>query len=390
MQFTYSSENRMNELVENANKSLRKLGVSVITVGSVTPRKVANGVNYLGETMYKVVYDAEMTIPTELVKVGEQEVIARLESVEGLNMITRISKSEANLDEYRDAPISCSHCGYKRNRKGSWVVKSEEKGLIQIGDTCVNLYFGVDVEKILKTSHSIMSMLDSDEDRCGCGHYFNTSGFVARVMWQTMTAGFMTQKKADETMGASTRSIAAFLCEPLDSMADYKTMKEYQEENAAFAAWKNENFKDTDIFEQVLDWWMSQEAVTEFEHNCKVAVLSQNPKFLGLTAYATKLWVDANAKAAVKPVAAVSQHVGVIKERREFNVTVTALRAFDGANGPTTQVVFEDENGNQLVWWASVNPGMTLGQSYKVKATVTKHSDYKGTKQTTINRCVEV
>lgn len=390
MQFTYSSENRMNELVEKANKSLRKLGVSLITVVSVAPRKVADGMDYLGEPKYKVVYDAELAIPTELVKVGEQEVLARLENIEGLNMITRISKTEANLDEYRDAPISCAHCGYKRNRKGSWVVKSEEKGLIQIGDTCVNLYFGVDVEKILKTSHSIMSMLDSDDEYCGSGSHFNTSGFVARVMWLTMTTGFMTQKKADETMGDSTRSTASFLSEPLDSMADYKTKKEYQEQNNAFYSWKNENYKDTNIFEQVLDWWMSKEEVTEFEHNCKVAVMSQNPKFLGLTAYATKLWVDANAKVAAKPVTTVSEHVGVIKERRDFNVTVTALRAFDGAYGPTTQVAFEDEKGNQLVWWASVNPGMTLGQSYKIKATVTKHSDYKGTKQTTINRCVEL
>ena len=393
MRFTYSSEDRMNELVEKANKSLKKLGVSVITIDSVTSRKVCVGQNAFLEPIFEVVYDAEMTIPSELVKVGNQEVLARLESIENLNMITRISKSEANLDEYRDAPICCDHCGYKRNRKGSWVVKSEEKGLIQIGDNCVNLYFGVDVEKILKTSHAVMNMLCSDEERCsGSGRRsYNISGFVARVMWLTMTTGFLTQKKAEETMGTSTRATASFLSEPLDSFTAEREKIEYHEKNAAFIAWKNENYKDVNIFEQVLDWWMSKEDVTEFEHNCKAAVLSQNPKFLGLTAYATKLWVDANAKVAPKVTSAVSEHVGAIKERRDFSVKVTNLRAFEGAYGPTTQVSFEDENGNQLVWWASVNPGMTLGQSYKIKATVTKHSDFKGVKQTTINRCtVEV
>ena len=394
MIFTYTSLTRMNELVEKANKQIKKLKLDAITVASTEARKVSRGKNAFGEELFDVVYDVDLVIPTELVKIEGQEVVARLENIENMNMITRIGKNEVNLDEYRDAAILCQHCGYKRNRKGSWVVQSAEKGLIQIGDNCVDLYFGVDVEKILNTSYAIFVMLDSDRDGRG-ERYYDFSRFTALVVWMTMTEGFVTQKHADESATGSTRSEAHYMVERprLIGEGAAKEIAKWDAENEKFMTWKNENFKDMNIFENILDWWMSKEEVTEFEHNCRLAIMSQNPKFLGLAAYATKMWVDANfapAKAEKLKSGAVSQWVGEVKKREDFNLKVVGLYSFETDFGTTTLVSFEDENGNQLIWKASSNPGMTLGQSYKVKGTVKAHGEYKGQKQTTISRCAVV
>jgi len=53
MLFTYSSVERMNELVEKANKSLRKIGISEIVIDSVKTRKVQVGENAFLEPIYK-------------------------------------------------------------------------------------------------------------------------------------------------------------------------------------------------------------------------------------------------------------------------------------------------------------------------------------------------
>jgi hypothetical protein len=111
-----------------------------------------------------VVLDAVLDIPAELVKIQGQEIVARLERIEGQNMISRIGADrELDLDAYRTADIECQHCGFKRHRKASWIVKDEAKGLLQVGDNCADLYFGLDVSAILNTATAVFGILDSDE-----------------------------------------------------------------------------------------------------------------------------------------------------------------------------------------------------------------------------------
>jgi hypothetical protein len=55
--FTFRSETRMNELVAKANKPLVKMGLPILIVASVTPRKV-NCTTEGGQNITYVVYDA--------------------------------------------------------------------------------------------------------------------------------------------------------------------------------------------------------------------------------------------------------------------------------------------------------------------------------------------
>ena len=68
-------------------------------------------------------------------------------------------------------------------------------------------------------------------------------------------------------------------------------------------------------------------------------------------------------------------------------LTVTKVRPFDSYYGVKTLVVFEDEPGNLLNWWASCNVDhLEEGDVVTIKATVKEHGDYKGTAQTIIKR----
>jgi hypothetical protein len=385
MMFSFSSEARMNELVAKANKPLAKLGLPQLVVTSVTPRKFKD-LAPDGKEFTRVVFDAEIEVPQVLVQIAGVQVVARLENIEGLNMITRIGEYEGNLDAYREATIECQHCNLQRNRKGSWVVLNPEGQQIQVGDTCVDLYFGVNVERILRTSYQIHSILNSD-DFGGCPReYEHTARFIALCAWTASTRGFVTKKQADEQVSTSTSQEARWLCGPLHSN-DPREREDYNAKNAQADQWLKENYEGQSVSQLVLDFWMEREELSEFEHNCRVAILSQNLRYQGLVAYATKLWVDAIHK-TTQATPPPSQHVGQVGDKLSFTGTIKNIYRFSTQWGTTTQIIFMDPQGNIFVWKATNNPGVNVGETVKVRGTVKAHNDYKGTLQTLLTHCV--
>lgn len=83
----------------------------------------------------------------------------------------------------------------------------------------------------------------------------------------------------------------------------------------------------------------------------------------------------------------VSEFVGTEGERLH-GLTITVLGTYEseGDYGLTTRVVFKDEAGNDFVWFASGSPDFEQGESYTVNLTVKRHNEYRGRKQTQVNR----
>jgi hypothetical protein len=384
--FTYSSEARMQELITKANKALGKLDLGSITVISVEPRKVADGLDALGYLRYRTVYDAELAIPAALVQIADQKVVARLEDVDGMNMITRLTDDEGiNLDCFREIPITCAHCGLKRTRKASWVVQMPAGSLIQVGDTCATLYFGIDVTALLATADKVYRLLDCDEEFEGGSrrnNNFSFSMFTSVVIWQTMTSGFVTRKQAGD-YGVSTADLAEGMATN-PGMLSGKALEDHQKRCAAFRAWREDHFKGLDLLSLAMDWWMERDNLYEFEHNCRLGILSQDPRFLGLAAFGLKIWATEvfGHKASTE-----SSWVGEVKQRITVDAKVITLGSFEGYYGTITVVTFEDAAGNILVWKATCDPKVTLGQECKVTGTIIKHGEYKGVKQTELKRC---
>jgi len=87
----------------------------------------------------------------------------------------------------------------------------------------------------------------------------------------------------------------------------------------------------------------------------------------------------------------ISQHVGDVKSRQTFELTLTFAKSFDGFYGMTWIHRFEDQDGNVFVWKTKDLIGNSKrcfenGESMEVTATVKKHSDYQGEKQTELSR----
>lgn len=93
---------------------------------------------------------------------------------------------------------------------------------------------------------------------------------------------------------------------------------------------------------------------------------------------------------------AVSQWVGEVGERLDLDLTVARVASYEarpfnswGNNTVTRYVVtLRDATGNVFIWFADY--GRTQGEQLKVRATVKKHDEYQGEKQTTIQRVKEL
>ena len=93
------------------------------------------------------------------------------------------------------------------------------------------------------------------------------------------------------------------------------------------------------------------------------------------------------AKATLEPESH-SEYIGEIKERlRDLQVTLTAVRSFDGFYGTTTMYTFM-YGENVLVWSTSSCKDIEIGEHILLTGTVKEHTEYKGIKQTKMSRCI--
>lgn len=80
-----------------------------------------------------------------------------------------------------------------------------------------------------------------------------------------------------------------------------------------------------------------------------------------------------------------SNFVGERGKRQEFVLKLNrAIRMDQGY--AMMLYIFSDLSGNQIVWFASKVQELDEGAYYCVRATVKYHREYRGTKQTVINR----
>lgn len=86
------------------------------------------------------------------------------------------------------------------------------------------------------------------------------------------------------------------------------------------------------------------------------------------------------------PETSVSAWIGEIGDK--FLDTVTFVRKgwCDTRFGGSNIYTFNDAEGNELVWFSSVLLKKEVGETFKIKATIKAHNEYKGKKNTVITR----
>jgi hypothetical protein len=82
-----------------------------------------------------------------------------------------------------------------------------------------------------------------------------------------------------------------------------------------------------------------------------------------------------------------SQHFGQVSERLTVTLLVLNRTELPKPDGVTVLYKFVDPNGNRAAWFASTDPKLEIGMTYNLKATVIRHSEFRGIAETILNRC---
>mgnify|MGYP001583871577 FL=1 len=189
------------------------------------------------------------------------------------------------------------------------------------------------------------------------------------------------EERGDENVPQRTSGLAAsVIMSGAPEWADFRVTEQSVKLADAALAWA----------EEVLPRLVAEKPENDYLYNLRqVAKLEAlNYRVFGIAASLIPAYQrDVQKNVSFEDRAARSQFVGEAGVRAEFVVQVSGIRGIQYRDGTTGTVIeFTDDEGNEMVWFTSGSKGFESGKTYRVKATVKRHSEFRGIKQTGLNR----
>ncbi|CAM0063921.1 hypothetical protein VPHK567_0016 [Vibrio phage K567] len=362
--------------VDAANKIAKKIGVDALTleVGKETYENVL-GVN----GWYKVYYN-DVTITGEYPQFNGWDFVTQLDHETGLVR----SHGETN-HRHLLGDTTCDHCNTNRARNVTYVIKNEDTEM-RVGGSCLKYYIPT---KSVNSLASFFEAVESFGDEfVGGGSAKPCYTTIELLTWVCMVverdgryiAGGETKFEAMRLLNANTKEARNDRDELL-SKVDFDKM--------------------TERAETIRKWVGEQEATNDFMSNviasCKPDYIEyKQAGFLAasVVAYSKGVEKEEIMKAKAKKVEELgeSEYIGTVKKRETFTLTLEKVIVLDGYYGDTYIHRFRDEQNNLVVWFGSKrlenkeDEYVAEGEKATVKATVKTHEEFKGEKQTLVQR----
>lgn len=282
--------------------------------------------------------------------------------------------------DFRGRGPVCDHCGFRRPRSSTFVIRHDGGRTAQIGKSCLSAYLGSDAAARMVSAAEFLALAsDAGESEEGYGGGRSSEYALCDLLpWIAQSVRVQGWRKSGSAPSTLELAIGAMheKVRRLPSEADKAEAK------------------------ACLEWLASeianpgQLAASEYGQNLlTIARIGYVPwRGMGLAASAIVAYQRSIAQAVNRAQRASreSSHVGTIGKREVFSpLTLDFVTGYATDFGYTTILKFADANGNTLVWKAS-NTEISradIGRKYTVTGTVKAHDDYKGAKQTSLSRC---
>lgn len=397
----YFNLDRLAKWVADMNKKATKLGqpsLIMVTAPAAIPHYQQSSENGSGfstnpaDCETGVVIDmVEVTIQGEVVKLHGWEFIGKLSPNDGKNLILTVPNCTtpiAKLLPYIERVGVCEHCNTHRMRKETFLVQNESGEIKAVGRQCVKDFLGhstpetmlswvsslCDIEEMMES----MSSLDDCEARL---RGMNLPIPISTTRWLEVTAaairkyGWVSKGTAEEQMICSTAKLVELWFHRLVSAEDKQALTPTEEDKATAA--------------ETLRWMQRPLPPTagEYLHNLRTLAETGSvvPAGYGILTSAVAMYQKEKQEAETS--CKVSAYVGTVGQRIVHTAKLLSTLKFNSMYGVVCLHNFMDEQGNQIVWFAShTAEWLKPGQKYTFRATVKKHEVYKCVKQTTVNR----
>jgi hypothetical protein len=336
------------------------------------------------------------------------EFLAVVEPLTGGNLIRQVpgaAVADGELVGWRQGAISCDHCGTKRDRKETFILRAtgEESAIAagtykQVGRQCLGDFLGgqspSQIVWLLSIERTIRACGEEDDESWGGGGgrirpTYDPADFLTWTAAAVRVSGWISRAKAQAEETQSTADRVQYLLTP--PFGGGQSLALWHEARTKHAPGKS----DEDRGAAALAWAKALPGNSDYERNLSLIAQQDrlDPKHAGILASAIAAYdrelgrqVERHASAAGD---VVRKHVGALGDRLELVVTV--LRVADVETDYETLHIhtLRDQAGNAIVW-KTTSKRLDVGWSGAVKGTVKKHAEYRGEQQTELSRVAEV
>lgn len=286
-----------------------------------------------------------------------------------------------DLTRYQDPTTAahCEYCGKNRKRTATYVVEHlDTHELKQVGSNCLRDFLGIDPHATLRLAEYLR---DLDEELARGGSGTGTSDLVEDFLLHACTVirenGW---SKADSERPSKLQAS--------DNLYYWRNSKH---DKWGVPLWVEPTDEDREHSAAALAWARDElEAVTEFDHNLKVAASATvlTHRIAGTLAYLPVAYSRHIEKEIErreeKTAAAQSEYQGEIGKPIELTARVFKVFECESTFGATYITILRDEAGNAYKWFGSYE--LERDHVYTGRWSVKAHELYKEQKQTVITR----
>lgn len=424
VRITTESLRQITELVEKLNRRARRQGLPEIqaTTKPANPLlifkyghdgkvvlesddpKVGELHSSKRHRFWGIIETVELTVEGEGPKFQGWRLIATLEPFDNSTNIVRAVIGETVSSDYRHDVGRCDHCKKVRSRKETFVVEREDGTQKVVGRNCIADFLGhKDVNALANYAAALAEFgaslgqylamnVVSEDDFYGSGsapaayqleQFLDIAIRCCRVYgWTHSTA------EQDHPGKISTKNSTLGILNPPPPGT------------GAHAEWSEE--RDTVMAATpsvdavtVIEWARQIDETTDSTYFFNLRTIAHGGYVTASTAgYAASMYVAYNnamereTERLRKEARPESRHVGRIGERVELTVTVERIIEHEGMYGCVGIHKMLDQDGNDLVWFASGSNWLDDDgvETYRIVGTVKSHGEYQGRAQTVLNR----
>jgi hypothetical protein len=395
---------RFTKKLDALNARAEKLGLPPVTATQVGESKLVGS-----DLVVSIRLEGEA--PT----IDGWTVVARVEHIHGERNIVQAAPDAAlspeALTPWLTAPANCQHCLTKRRRKDTFVLLDASGDTMQVGGNCLADFLRTpDAADALAAYYSGLAAFDAEfrQYTSGAGEPHVDVALLLTVAQEATTRfGWVPTRGGDPdkkptaqwvrdairwakaVRSAATGQVPIEL-QPLVDLWLTGTPSPQAHETVQWVRTTLEAEVVNDVDLGRADSYTANVATLlakDFAPLRFLNLLVSVPRFV-----AARKHREAEELAKKGPPKAPSEWFGAVKDREVYDLTLTRIVGpITGEWGDRFGYFFKATGTENIaVWWTGGEPGVEIGENAEFRATISKHDEYQGVKQTILSRVSKV
>jgi hypothetical protein len=398
---TESQIRHLGELIQGMNRKARKAGkfehgFRISRIGEKF-KAVRGWTQAAGDLPQQVTVEvAPVTLQGWLPRnPGEWQVVAIANHEHSTDVTTWNCVAKGVVVQDLEPNTHCDHCNTKRRRNRVFYIKNNEGKIMRVGSTCVKDFLrDVTVADLLWQAYARefrQSSLNMDEwlDLLPAGATIHDPIKVLALSYYfSKDQGYVSVNRAED------EGLVSTAYEVREALSDPNLIRD----PVYLGGWA------TTRAEATLTWLRSLDTVQDSTFFLNLVAVAKADvvadRHVGILASAVAVYARHLDDLRRSEQVVSDEWVGTIGKRQVFSVTIESERITEGYYGSTIIYNFRTKNGESLVWFCS-GAGLrkpvagrpdyhtdpyVAGDALTIKGTVKDHGEFRGMKQTKLNR----